>query len=315
MAHSHSHSYSHSHSHAPAHYDRAFAVGIVLNMAFVLVEGGFGVWSNSIALVADAGHNLSDVLSLVFAWFALWLTRKRLSAATRSRYTYGFRKSSVLAALLNAMLLLMACGGIAWEAIGRLREPAPVAGSVVIFVAAIGVVINTATALLFMRGREHDANIKGAFLHMAADAGVSLGVVISGIVIGQTGWYWLDPSMSLIIVAVVVYSTWDLLTDAVKMALDAVPRDVDIVSVRTYLCSLEGVASVHDLHVWAMSTTETALTAHIVLRATPEASGFLQNAFLHRAAHGLEEKFEIHHATLQLEVGEKNAECHQDCEE
>lgn len=315
MAHSHNHadSYGHAHSHTPATFDRAFAVGITLNLAFVFIEGGFGFWSNSMALAADAGHNLSDVLSLVFAWFASWLVRKRLNAATRSRYTYGFRKSSVLAALLNAVLLLVACGGIAWEALERLREPAPVAGNVVIWVAAIGVVINTATALLFMRGREHDANIKGAFLHMAADAAVSLGVVISGIVIGQTNWFWLDPAMSLFIVAVVVYGTWGLLTDALTMALDAVPRDVDITAVREYLSGLAGVASVHDLHVWAMSTTETALTAHMVF-----SEGYslpAPNTFFHDAAHALEEQFAIHHATLQLEAADGSATCHQDCEE
>jgi cobalt-zinc-cadmium efflux system protein len=312
-SHGHSHGHAHAHSHIPAIFDRTFAIGIALNLAFVAIEGGSGVWSNSMVLVADAGHNLSDVLSLALAWFASRLVRKRLNASARRRYTYGFRKSSVLAALVNAVLLLVACGGIAWEALGRLRDTAPVAGSVVIWVAAIGVVINTATALLFMRGREHDANIKGAFLHMAADAAVSLGVVISGVVIAQTGWFWLDPAMSLVIVAVVVYGTWGLLTGALTMALDAVPHDVDIAVVREYLSGLEGVASVHDLHVWALSTTETALTAHVVL-----CEGYhlpTPNTFLHDVAHVLEERFTIHHATLQLEVADDGAAgCHQDCE-
>lgn len=313
-SHTHGHSHGHAHVHTPATFDRAFAIGIALNLAFVVIEGGSGVWSNSMALVADAGHNLSDVLSLVIAWFASWLVRKRLNARTRQRYTYGFRKSSVLAALMNAVLLLVVCGGIAWEALGRLREPSPVVGSVVIWVAAIGVVINTTTALLFMRGRRSDANIKGAFLHMASDAAVSLGVVISGVVIAQTGWFWLDPAMSLVIVAVVVYGTWGLLTDALTMALDAVPHDVDIATVREYLSGLDGVASVHDLHVWALSTTETALTAHVVL-----CEGYhlpTPNTFLHDVAHVLEERFTIHHATLQLEVADGGAAgCHQDCEE
>jgi cobalt-zinc-cadmium efflux system protein len=293
--------HTHAHSHGPANYGRAFALGVVLNTGFVILEATYGYWSNSLALIADAGHNLSDVLSLLLAWGAAWLAQRQV---TQYR-TYGFRRSSILAALLNAVLLLIAIGGIAWEAIQRFDNPEPLAAGTVIWVAAVGIAINTATALLFVSGRKGDLNIRGAFLHMAADAGVSLGVVISGITIAATGWTWLDPVTSLIIVVVIFIGTWGLLRESVNLALDAVPEGVDMQRVQEYLTRLQGVQSVHDLHVWAMSTTETALTAHLII---PEAT--FTDEFLDRAAKELHDRFGIEHTTLQVETGNSNHRCH-----
>ncbi len=295
MAHDHS-----GHSHAPASFGRAFAIGIVLNTGFVVVEATFGILSGSLALVADAGHNLSDVLGLVLAWGASVLVR-RLPTARR---TYGLRRTSILAALFNAVFLLVAIGIIAWEALGRFRHPEPVAGGTVIWVALVGIVINTATALLFMAGRKDDLNIRGAFLHMAADAGVSLGVVLAGIAILLTGWQWLDPVVSLLIVVVILLGTWGLLRDSVNLALDAVPENIDMDAVTAYLVALPGVTEVHDLHIWAMSTTETALTAHLVI---PD--GENGDALLARTCAELHDRFGIEHATMQIEHGDPAHPC------
>ena len=292
--HSHNHTHGHGHSHAPADFGRAFAIGVVLNSAFVLVEAGFGLWSGSMALVADAGHNLSDVMSLLIAWGAAYMAARPAS----SRFTYGYKSSSILAALANAGLLLVALGAILFETIDRLFKPAPVEGWTMIWVAGVGIVINTATALLFARGRKHDINIRGAFLHMAADALVSVGVVVAGVAILMTGAWWIDPVTSLIIVAIIGVGTWGLLRDSVKLALLAVPDSIDEAAVRGYLAGLPGVAAVHDLHIWPMSTTETALTAHLVMPG-----GQPGDAFLHDIAHALEHDFHIGHATVQVETG------------
>lgn len=288
------------HSHAPANYNMAFAAGIALNTVFIVAEVVYGLRAHSLALVADAGHNLSDVLGLLLAWGAVALSRR----LPTKRYTYGLRRSSILAALFNAMLLLIAVGGIAWEAVLRFAHPQPVVGGTVIVVAGIGIAINGATALLFMSGSKGDLNIRGAFLHMAADAGVSLGVVLAGVAIGVTGWLWLDPAVSLAIVAVITAGTWGLLRDSVNLALDAVPGDIDILAVQSFLESLPGVTEVHDLHIWAMSTTEPALTAHLVLPGLTD-----DDALLARACRELHDRFGIEHATLQLEHGDQRHPC------
>ena len=299
------HSHSHGHDHAPAQgsHGRAFAIGILLNSAFVLVEATFGLLSGSMALVADAGHNLSDVLSLLIAWGASVMAARPASA----RFTYGLKSSTILAALANAALLLVAIGAILFETLHRLFNPAPVEGFTMIVVAGIGIVINTATALMFMRGRKHDINIRGAFLHMAADALVSVGVVVAGVAILLTGALWIDPVTSLIIVAVIAWGTWGLLKDSVKMSLLAVPDTIDEGEVRGYLSGLPGVGAVHDLHIWPMSTTETALTAHLVM---PQ--GHPGDAFLHDLAHELEHRFHIGHATVQVETSQHTHPC-MDC--
>ena len=281
------------HGHAPASFGRAFAIGIGLNVAFVLVEAGFGIASNSMALVADAGHNLSDVLGLVVAWVAAVLSKRPPS----DRFTYGLRGSSILAALFNAVFLLVAVGAIAWEAVLRLLSPAPVAGATVIVVAAIGIAINGFTAWLFASGRRGDINIRGAYLHMAADAAVSAGVVGAGLAILATGWLWLDPVASLVIVAVVIWSTWDLLRDSLAMSLSAVPPGIEPAAVRAALLGESGVAGLHDLHIWSMGTTETALTAHLVMPA-----GHPGDAFLMRVGESLRRHHGIGHVTLQVET-------------
>ncbi|WP_152278008.1 cation diffusion facilitator family transporter [Methylorubrum populi] len=289
--------HEHGHAHAPANFGKAFAVGIGLNVAFVLIEGVYGVLSNSLALVADAGHNLSDVLGLAVAWAAAVLGKR----APTPRYTYGMKGSSILAALFNAVILLVAMGAIAWEAVRRFGEPAPVAGTTVMVVAGIGILINGITAWLFASGREGDLNVKGAFLHMAADAAVSAGVVVAGLLIALTGWRWLDPVTSLLIAAAVVWSTWGLLRDSVRMSLAAVPPGIDPDAVRAHLRGLEGVTAVHDFHVWPMSTTEVALTSHLV---RPDGT---DDAFLIRAARELRDRFGIVHVTLQVETSEATA--------
>jgi cobalt-zinc-cadmium efflux system protein len=294
--HSHPHDHSHGHgghSHAPDSFGWAFAIGASLNTGFVIAELIFGYAANSLALISDAVHNLSDVIALLLAWAAAWLAQKQPT----QRHTYGYRRASILAALFNAGLLLVAVGGIMVEAVNRLYSPAPVAGWTIVVVAALGVAINGFTALLFMRGRHGDLNIRGAYLHMAADAGVSLGVVVAALIIMVTGWLWLDPAISLVIAVVVFWSGWGLARDSVNLALDGVPRGIELVEVRDYLAGLEGVAEVHDLHVWAMSTNETALTAHLVR------PGGTDDAFLHRVCEELSHRFNIHHSTLQIEVG------------
>jgi cobalt-zinc-cadmium efflux system protein len=297
--HTHSHGHGHGHGHGPRSYGRAFAIGIVLNSVFVLVEAGFGILSGSMALVADAGHNLSDVLSLLIAWGAAYMSTR----PANGRFTYGYKSSSILAALANAALLLVALGAILFETVDRLLNPTPVAGWTMIMVASVGIVINTATALLFASGRKHDINIRGAFLHMAADALVSVGVVLAGVAILMTGAWWVDPVTSLVIVVVIAWGTWGLLKDSVKMALHAVPDAIDEGAVRTFLAGLPGVTAVHDLHIWPMSTTETALTAHLVMPG-----GHPGDAFLHELAHELEHDFHIGHATVQVETG--GHDCH-----
>lgn len=285
------HQHGHSHDHGPASYGKAFAIGISLNVLYVAVEGFYGFTVDSSALLADAGHNLSDVLSLVFAWAAITLAGKKPSR----RYTYGLRRTTILVSILNALLLFVAAGGIGWDAWNKLITPRAVPGTTIMWVATVGIVINTATALLFIKGQKEDLNIKGAFLHMAADAAVSLGVVIAGLLIQQTGAYWIDPAISFVILLVIVYGTWQLFVDSLNLALDAVPKDIDIDKVEAYLESIDGVEEVHDLHVWAMSTTQTALTAHLVM---PEGAS---DQFLFDIRHKLEEEFGIGHTTLQIE--------------
>ncbi len=292
--HSHDHHHIHAgHAHAPASFGRAFAIGIALNAVFVMIEAGYGFVSNSTALLADAGHNMSDVLGLVVAWIAAMLAKRPPTA----RLTYGLRNASILAALLNAVLLLIAAGAILLEAIQRLLHPEPVASKMVIVVAAIGIVVNGFTAWLFSGGRETDLNIRGVYLHMAADAAISAAVVVTGWLVLQTGWLWVDPATSLLIVAVIVAGTWGLLRESTAMSLAAVPAAIDPAAVRVYLSNLPGVASIHDLHIWPMSTTETALTAHLV---TP--AGSPGDAFLMETCRQLSHRFGIGHATLQIET-------------
>jgi cobalt-zinc-cadmium efflux system protein len=293
---------NHHHHHAAPDYNRAFAAGVVLNVGFVIVEVVFGVLSDSLALLTDAGHNLSDVLGLLLAWGAAALARKRPSA----RRTYGFSRATIIASLFSGLLLMGAVGAIGWEAISRLMEPAQPAGKTIMIVAAIGVVINTATALFFFSGKDHDLNIRGAFLHMAADAAVSLGVVASGALIFYLGYNWIDPVISLVIAAVILLSTWGLLRDSLNLAVDAVPRNVDPEAVRDYLSALPGVREVHDLHIWAMSTTDTALTAHVVMDAFPDSDHYLDEV-----ARVLQERFSINHPTIQLERHDSDRVCHQ----
>ena len=293
---------NHHHHHAPPDYNRAFAAGVVLNVGFVIVEAVFGVLSDSLALLTDAGHNLSDVLGLLLAWGAAALARRRPSA----RRTYGYSRATIIASLFSGLLLMGAVGAIGWEAVSRLMEPAQPAGKTIMIVAAIGVVINTATALFFLSGKDHDLNIRGAFLHMAADAGVSLGVVISGALIFYFGFNWIDPLISLVIAAVILLSTWGLLRDSLNLAFDAVPRNVDPEGVRGYLSALPGVREIHDLHIWPMSTTDTALTAHMVMNEFPDSDDYLTVV-----AQVLQERFHINHPTIQLERHGGAFVCHQ----
>ncbi|MDB5965885.1 MAG: cation diffusion facilitator family transporter [Polaromonas sp.] len=301
--HEHEHEHEaggHAHVHAPKDFGRAFLVGVILNTGFVLAEAVYGIAANSLALLADAGHNLSDVLGLLLAWGASALVKR----APSQQFTYGLRSTSILAALVNAVLLLVVTGGIAWEAISRFRQPAAIEGMTVIVVAAIGVAINLGTALMFMSGRKGDLNIRGAFLHMAGDAAISLGVVIAGVVILNTGWQWLDPVVSLAIAALVIAGTWSLLRDSVHLALHAVPDGIDSGAVKRYLESIEGVSEVHDLHIWGMSTTETALTAHLVMPG-----GYPGDAFRNRICEQLHKRFNIGHPTLQVELSDPLEPC------
>ena len=291
--HGHAHGHGGGHSHAPVSFGRAFAIGIALNSGFVVVEAIYGYASGSMALVADAGHNLSDVLGLVAAWTAAVLSKR----APTPRFTYGLRGSSILAALFNAVFLLVAVGAIAWEAVLRLINPEPVAGFTVMVVAGIGIAINGVTAWLFASGRKGDLNIRGAYLHMVADAAVSAGVVLAGLAILSTGWSWLDPLTSLIISGLIVWGTWGLLRDSTAMSLGAVPADIDPAAVRCYLEQCAGVAEVHDLHIWPMSTTDIALTCHMVIPA-----GHPGDAYLAGVAQRLHREFGIGHATIQIET-------------
>jgi len=296
----HKHDGRHAAAPAAPRYDRAFGIGIALNAGFVLVEWIFGVLANSLALIADASHNLGDVLGLLLAWGAAVMARRLPSP----RFTYGLRSSTILAALANAALLLVITGGIAWEAILRFRQPAVVDAPVVIWVAALGIAINAATALLFLSGRRHDLNLRGAYLHMAADAAVSLGVALAGALTLATGWNWLDPVISLAVVAVILAGTWGLLRDATRLALHAVPEGVDPAQVRQFLQQQAGVAEVHDLHIWGMSTTETAMTAHLVMPG-----GHPGDACIAELARRMDHDFGIAHATLQVETDSEARRC------
>jgi len=299
----HDHGHGHHHHPPPEQLTRAFIIGIALNVGFVVAETIAGLMADSLALIADAGHNLSDVLSLVLAWGATRLARRE---ATPYR-TYGFRRGTILSSLVSSVLLLVAMGAIAWEALLRFSDPAPVAGNIMIGVAAIGVVINGLTAWLFAAGRHGDLNIRAAFMHMVGDAAVSVGVVLGGIGVLTIGWLWLDPAISLVIVVVIVIGTWSVLTESLDMAFDAVPRSVDPHRVRGFLQALPGVTGIHDLHIWAMSTTETALTAHLVMPGGPPDDQFLRNV-----AGELKRHYRIAHTTLQVEHGAGPA-CDQTC--
>lgn len=298
--HSHGHG-GHGHGHGDGagstdrYYGTAFAIGVTLNIGFVVVEALFGLLSNSVALLADAGHNLSDVLGLLVAWGATVLARRQPTA----RYTYGYLGSTILAALANAVFLLVATGAIIWEAFGRFNSPEPVAAPTVIAVAAVGIAINGVTAWLFASGRAKDINLRGAYLHMVADAAVSAGVVVAGLGMLATGWLWLDPAVSLVVSVIIVWGTWGLLRDSIQMSMKAVPAEIDPASVRGYLEGLPGVARLHDLHIWPMSTTETALTCHLVMPGARPADDFLVGV-----TRELRERYAIGHATIQIETSE-----------
>ncbi len=294
MAHDHSH-----HSHTPGNLNRAFAIGTVLNLLFVVIEASYGLLSHSLALVADAGHNLSDVMTLLLAWAAMALAKR----AATARHTFGFKKGTILASLCSALFLYAAIGVIIWEAVARLRSPVPVDGMTITIIAAIGVVVNTATAFLFMAGRKDDLNIKGAFLHMAADAVVSAGVVVSGLIIAATGWNILDPVISIAIACVIILSGWGLLKDSLHLAMAGVPAEIDPEAVLAYLRNLSGVQCVYDLHIWAASTTENVLTAHLVM----ENGG--TDEFLQDTAEYLRHNCNIHHSTIQIERFKSDGLC------
>src|SRR5262245_21187683 len=293
-----SHQHDHRHTHTPKNFGPMFAIATALNVALVVVQFFYGIVAHSVALLADAGHNFGDALGLVIAWGAHVLARLNPTA----RYTYGFRSASILAALLNGVILLVATGAIASEAIGRFFEPSEVAGMTVMIVAAVGILINGLAAWHLMSGQKSDLNIRGAFLHMVADAAVSLGVVIAGGLILLTGWNWLDPAVSIAISFVIVWGTWSLLREAINHSLDAVPAEIDPKQVATFLIGLPGVKGIHDLHVWAMSTTDTALTCHLVMPG-----GHPGDAFLQKVCDQLHHKFEIGHPTIQIELADAGA--------
>lgn len=300
--HEHPHQHHDGHDHSlPTNFNRAFAIGIGLNAGFVAIEAYFGWQINSLALLADAGHNLSDVAGLLLAWGGALAGKLRPG----ERYTYGFKRATILAAFFNAILLLVAMGSLGWEALQRLQSPQPTHGWTIMAVAGVGIVVNTATALMFMRGREMDLNIRGAFMHMAADALVSLGVVIGGALVLWRGWWWIDPVMSLAIALIIVWGTWSLFKQSLHLLFDGVPAGVDLGRVRQLLLNLPGVADVHDLHVWAMGTADTALTAHLVLNDGATDAGQL----LQTAEHALHDHFDIRHATLQLETPAYALQC------
>ena len=294
-----SHSHTHYH-HETNDYNRSFSIGIALNVIFVIIELTYGLLADSLALIADAGHNLSDVMSLLLAWGAYYLAKKQ---PTEKR-TYGLRKVTIMASLLSAVLLFVALGGIAWESIERISSPQPVDGTIIIVVAAIGVLINTLTALLFVKGQKHDLNIRAAYLHMASDAAISLGVVIAGVAILFTGWLWLDPLISLLIAVVILISTWSLLKDSIDLSIDAVPQGIDLNEVKAYLLGLSNVTDLHDLHIWALSTTENALTVHLV---TTES--LIYNHFIQEIQEHLHHHFNIAHVTIQIEIASGDYTC------
>ena len=300
MTHPHTHSEGHHHHPAPSNQGLTFAITIFLNLAFVGVEFVYGFIVNSTALIADAGHNVSDVLGLLLSWGAIILARRQPS----KRFTYGLRSTSILAALANAMLLLVACGAIAWEAVHRFSQPPAIAGLTISVVAGVGIAINGLSALLLMKGSKGDLNIRSAYLHMAADTAVSLAVVIAGIAMLYTGWYWLDPAISLVIVVVIVIGTWGLLRESLQLALSAVPAQIDAPAINAYLSQLEGVTDTHDLHIWGLSTTENALTVHLVMPG-----GHPGDAFMDDCVITLRERFSVHHSTLQIELGTTDHAC------
>lgn len=299
--HHHTHGAGHAHLHARPG-ERGFATGIALNLGFVLIEAAAGLLAGSMALLADAGHNLSDVLGLALAWLAARLAARPASP----RRTYGLQRGTILAALANAVLLVLAVGAIILESIQRLLDPAPVATGWMLWVALAGVLVNAGTALLFMRGRHEDQNRRGAFLHMAADAGVSLGVVLAALLIAATGWLWIDPVLGLLIAAIILGSGWGLLREATDLAMDAVPAGIDPAAVRDFLAARPGVRAVHDLHIWALGTTRTALTAHLERPGAPGPD----DAFLRETAEALRARFGIGHATLQIGHGPPAEACH-----
>ena len=290
----------HSHGALPKDMGRAFLIGIALNLTFVFVEWTFGIMSNSLALLADATHNLGDVLGLVLAWGASHLAKR----APTERFTYGLRGTSILAALANALILMLVTGGLMWEAAQRLQNPQPVTGGIVVAVALAGVAVNGFTAWLFTSGMKSDLNVRGAYLHMASDAAVSLGVAVAGVVVIFTGWLWLDPAVTLVLALVIVAGTWGLLRDAFKLALQAVPESIEANKVKAFLTALPGVSEVHDLHIWGMSTTENAMTAHLVCPGGHPGDEFLQNC-----VEAVEREFSIHHVTLQVEIGNTGKMC------
>ena len=298
--HGHGHDHGHHHHHGDVGHGRAFAIAITLNAVFVAIEFFYGFLANSTALMADAGHNLSDVLGLMLAWGAAMLAKREPSG----RYTYGLRSSSILAALFNGMLLMAATGAIAWGAVEQLMAPHPVQGLTVSLVAGIGIAVNGISAWLFMSGSKDDINIRGAYLHLAADAAISLGVLIAGLLVTYTGWAWIDPAVSLVIVVLIMKSTWSLLREALDMTLGAVPGNVDVAEVENFLLARPGVMGVHDLHIWSMSTTDVALTCHLVMPA-----GYPGDAAIDEIARGLKEQFGIQHTTLQSEQGTTQHEC------
>nr|WP_303777571.1 cation diffusion facilitator family transporter [Bacteroides intestinalis] len=295
---SHEHSHQHSHTINAESLNKAFIIGIVLNLAFVVIEFAAGFWFDSLALLSDAGHNLSDVVSLVLALLAFRLAKVKAN----ERYTYGYKKSTILVSLLNAVILLVAVGAIVIESIHKLSNPAVVPGGAIAWVAGVGVLINAFTAFLFMKDKEKDLNVKGAYLHMAADALVSVGVLVAGIVIGRTGWYIIDPIIGLIVAVVILISTWNLLHDSLRLTLDGVPTSIDSQKVVEAIRALPGVDDVHHIHIWAISTTENALTAHIVLKQ-PESMQEVKHLIRHRL-----EDFGIGHATLEFEVPGEHCE-------
>ncbi|CAA9211354.1 MAG: Cobalt-zinc-cadmium resistance protein CzcD [uncultured Adhaeribacter sp.] len=304
--HSHHHHTHHGHAHAhevPSNLTRAFVWGITFNILFVALEAGAGFWLNSLALLTDAGHNLSDVASLVLALIATRLATKKAT----DQYTYGYKTSTTLVSLFNAMLLLVAVGAIGWEALQRLDEPRAVGGQYIALVSGVGIFINAGTALLFLRDKDKDLNVKGAYLHMAADALVSLGVVVAGIIIYYTHWFWVDSVLSLLIMVVILWSTWSLLTESLKLSLDGVPTGVDVPAIRSLLSNFPGVQNVHDLHIWAMSTTENALTAHLVVQENAP------DSLLAQIRDELAHHFHLHHATIQIEKTPECQSCEQGC--
>jgi cobalt-zinc-cadmium efflux system protein len=296
--HGHAHHHDHAHHH-PAPTDQRYTIAIALNLAFVGIEAAAGFFANSTALLSDAAHNLSDVLGLALAGGAAWLAKRQASP----KRTYGFSKATVLAALANALVLVIACGGILWEALNRLFTPVETMPLIVMAVAGAGVAVNGATALLFLRGRKHDVNVRGAYLHMLADAGVSAVVIVAGAVVWFTNLHWIDPALSVVVVALILWSTWGLLSEALDLAMDAAPRDIDVAKVHAFLAEQPGVIAVHDLHVWAMGATKPALTAHLV---RPDGG---DDAFLKTVSDGITHRFGISHVTLQIERAQRD-----DCE-